>query len=309
MLSHLKTLLLMSEAFAQSPLRPLGLLTRPPVTTSMGLNGKINADLVLPSRPGPHPAIIFAMGVKTSDQDRPIILKFAETMSRLGFAVLWPRLALLDEGQDLPEDPSTFVEAFRYLEAHPQVDPTRISYLGFSIGSSLSLVAACHPDLANKVRSVVFFGGFYDVEAYLLAIAAGTPWQPAEDARKHFRDVLESTRAYSVLKVLDARSRAEAEVLLGAADPQELARLRRLSPAQVLQDLRAPVFILHDKGDTYVPYTESLALDRALDGRKHTVTFVDLFEHVQPNRPLTWKDARELLKLYGFVRRTLAEIA
>lgn len=315
MLAHLKTLLLVSEAFPQSPVKPLGVLTRPPVHTSMGLNG-INADLFIPARPGPHPALIFAMGVKASDQDRPLILKFAETMSRLGFIVLWPRLALLDEGQDLAEDPSTFVEAFRYLEGRQEVDASRISFLGFSIGSSVSLVAACHPDLAERVRAVVFFGGFYDVESYVTAIATGTttlngvelPWRPSEEARNHFREVVEATRAYSVLKVLNARSRAEAQALLKAADPVELAGLRRLSPFLGLDQLRAPVFILHDKGDTYVPYTESVALDAALDGRERTMVLVDLFEHVQPNRPLTWRDVGELMKLYGFVRRALAGI-
>lgn len=313
MLSHLRTLLLVSEAFPRSPIKPLGLLTRPPVHTSMGLKA-LNADLFVPASPGPHPAIIFAMGVKISDQDRPVILKFAETMSRLRFAVLWPRLALLDEGHDLPEDPSTFVEGFRYLEAHPEVDGSRISYLGFSIGSSVSLVAASHPDLVERVRAVVFFGGFYDVESYVMAIATGTvaldgeevPWRPSDEARKHFRDVLEAAQAYSVLKVLDARSRAEARELLGAADPKELAGLNRLSPASGLSELRAPVFILHDKGDTYVPYTESIALDRALDGRDRTTVLVDLFEHVQPNRPIGWNELKEIGKLYGFVRRALA---
>ena len=108
MLAGVKTLLLLSEAFPQAPIRPLGLLTRRPEHAALQLDfphGRVNADLFLPSggRAQAAPGLVLAMGVKTSAKDRPVILKFAESLARLGFAVLWPRLALLDEGRDLPD--------------------------------------------------------------------------------------------------------------------------------------------------------------------------------------------------------------
>ncbi len=313
MLAGLKTLLLVSEVFPQAPIKPLGLFTSDPRRASPELraaHGPLNADLFLPGRAGKaYPGLVLAMGVKTADRDRPVIVKFAETLSRLGFAVLWPRSPALDEGRDLPEEPETFVEGFRYLAGLPEVDPARVSFFGFSVGSSLALVAAADPAITTTVRAVIFFGGFYDVDSYLLAVAAGLPgWAPAEDARKHFLEVLRAQNAHSLISVMEAGSPEEAVALLAEADGAELARLRRLSPSMQLDRLHAPLFILHDKGDTYVPYTESMALHQALAGRDQAFVLVDLFEHVQPNKPLTLRNLQDLFRLYGFIRGALAAI-
>ena len=65
------------------------------------------------------------------------------------------------------------------------------------------------------------------------------------------------------------------------APPREA--LDDLSLGGRLQGLRAETFILHDKTDRFVPYTESRRLRDALRGQvKLHFTEVDIFEHVEP---------------------------
>lgn len=118
--NHVKILLLISEEFPQIPVKPLKILTSPPLHQQIELDsskGRVKADLFIPKQSGLTPALILAMGVKTAPQDKSVILGFAETMSRLGYVVFWPRLKILDEGISSFDEPGTFITAFKYLES------------------------------------------------------------------------------------------------------------------------------------------------------------------------------------------------
>jgi hypothetical protein len=74
--------------------------------------------------------------------------------------------------------------------------------------------------------------------------------------------------------------------------PALLDRLTALSPRARLADLHAPVYLMHDRHDPFVPYTESQDFAAALDQLHHPHDYAtfDLFAHVEvragPN-PLT----------------------
>ncbi len=158
----------------------MSLVTTEPTHQQLGLDsphGPIVADLLLPIRrfgaPSPHsqPAVILAMGVKTSERDRLILLSFAPDPGPTGVRRAWPRREALDAGVSLPEEPGTFVAGVRYLEGVDQVDKERISVLGFSVGASIALVAASDPSIAERVHAVIFFGGYYDILSFLVSLA------------------------------------------------------------------------------------------------------------------------------------------
>ena len=65
------------------------------------------------------------------------------------------------------------------------------------------------------------------------------------------RAVLKARGGRTVAKVLGAASRAEAQAVLAGVEAWGLAELLRLSPAEHLGGLKAPVFMMHDKGDTF----------------------------------------------------------
>lgn len=320
---HARTILLMSQAFPQMPIKPLQLLTAEPAHQTLEIEsprGTIVADLFLPTQhfgasdPHSRPALVLAMGVKTAPKDRPLLLSLAQTFARLGIVVLWPRLQALDDGVSLPEEPQTFIAAVDYLRTVEVVDPSRISLFGFSTGASVGLVAASTPELTDKVRSVIFFGGYYDIGDYLLSLATATTsldgqtnqWTPADEAVGQVREILANKRAAGVLGVFDANP-DEAPALMASAPVAELAELQRFSPSLASNGFHGHLFILHDTGDPLVPYVESAKLYRALSPRVQTTYLVtSLFDHVQPKQELTGETVGNLLRLYGFVNEVLS---
>jgi hypothetical protein len=323
--SHVKASLLLSQELPQVPLKPLHLLTSAPVHQELQLDsahGRIAADLFIPTsrfgstRPDARPAIILAMGIKTNPKDRPRILGLADTLSRLGYVVLWPRLQALDEGVPLAEEPETFVTSFQYLRESDLAAEDRISILGFSIGSSTGFVAAADPRIAADVRALVFFGGYYDVFDYVVSLATHTSafhgqeiaWHPSDEAVGHLNEVLEARDARGIIEVFSASTPEEADDLLKSAPAHEIAELRRMSPSTWVSSFRATIFILHDKADPFVPYLESAKLDQALTDVEKTYLIIELFEHVQPKEGVSRGTVMESIKLYGFLYEVLSHL-
>ncbi|HKS68952.1 MAG TPA: hypothetical protein VJQ45_00930, partial [Ktedonobacterales bacterium] len=81
----------------------------------------------------------------------------------------------------------------------------------------------------------------------------------------------------------DQPNRAEANVtaLLSAPDTHTL--LDALSPARVLPRIAAPIYLLHDRNDEFIPYTQSRAFNAALDALHHPHTYAEfgIFAHVE----------------------------
>lgn len=308
--THLKIVLFITQQFSQISIKPLGLLTLKPAHQKVELNssnGKIVADLYIP--PGyKHSAVIIAMGVKTQPKDKPLILNFAQTMARLGYITFWPRLEVLDQGQSLPEEPETFVESFKYLQNLKEVDPQRISYVGFSVGSSTALVASADPQIRDLVHGLVFFGGQFDIFDYLKGLASKSyqlngkdeSWDAAEDARNHAKDLFKAKEATYTARIFEASEAREIQTIFSSVPLKEKEKLKRYSPKEYVDNFKAQIFILHDQSDTFVPYVESVKLNQALKDKK-IFLLINLFEHVQPNKPFTLKNIGELFKLYGFL--------
>lgn len=314
-LTHLKIVLFISEEFPQIPLKPLELITSQPIHKKVDLDstyGKIVGDLFIPRKSAEEKsALIVAMGIKTAEDDKPLILKFSDTLSRLGYVVFWPRQEALDRGESLPEEPETFIKSFEYLTGQDFVKGKKISFMGFSVGSSVAMKAAEDPTINNKVHALIFFGGYFDVFDYYVSLATNTTkldgqtiaWNPAPDALDHAKGLLEIREAHQMAKIFEASSSPQAYDLIQKAPKDEVDGLKKYNPKEKLADFKANIFILHDKADAYVPYTESIRLNQALGNRKKQFLLIDLFEHVQPNRPI---NINELVKLYGFLYKVLS---
>lgn len=302
MIASFKVVLFISEQFPQIPVKPLSVLTSPPLHSKVQFdspNGNVVADLIVPTEQlgttskKQKPALILAMGVKTQEKDKVILLNFAKTLARLGYTVFWPRLEILDKGVSSFEEPETFIKSFEYLSELDVVDKKRISLVGFSVGSSIALVAAEDERINNKLHSLVFFGGYYNLADYLNALANKTDaWQPAEGAVNHVLEIAKEKKwGESLNDLLEAQS-SQSEVF------------RKLSPSQNLKNFKARIFIIHDKSDSYVPYAESIKLNSSLPSEvEKTFVLLNLFEHVQPKKELSWQIIFELLKLYGFLNK------
>jgi hypothetical protein len=202
----------------------------------------------------------------------------------------------------------------------------------------VALLAAESDAGREQIAFVNAFGAYYDATELLRAVASHTvlvdgrliPWEPSEltvwvfmrqiiaslpDERD--RDIL--TRAF-----LDKQPEAQAELeqlspdgrlvvelfrqpshervdqIIAALPPATRERLRSISPSQRIDRLRAALYLMHDRSDSYIPFTHSRQLVAAAPpGTVRTYTEFDLFAHVMPDRPLEGLDfAREVLKLY-----------
>ncbi len=293
-----KVLMLLSEEFPQIPVKPLQILSNQPKHEQIKFGDGIVADLYLPNNLTAKPTLIIATGVRINEKDKPVLLGFADTLARLGYVVMWPRLESLDQEKIKFEQPQTFIDSFRYLQQRSEVDKDRISFVGFSVGASLAMVAAENPSINNQTRSLIFFGGYYNIIDYLSSLATKTieingqkiPWDAHPDGIKHADGVL-------------GKEGLKLEQFANNNIPESSkSALLRFSPDQQIANYKAPIFILHEKGDTYVPYTESVKLKQALEGKVPIVyRQVNLFEHVQPKKGFSPEILGEFAGLFGFL--------
>ena len=128
----------------------------------------------------------------------------------------------------------------------------------------------------------------------------------SDDARSHAKGLLEVKQADHLVKIFDATSSAQIKNILSSAPDREVNVLKKYSPKEKLKQFKAKIFILHDKSDTYVPYVESIKLYQALSKEQVKAYHIsDLFEHVQPNRPINFS---ELVKLYVFLYKVFSKL-
>ncbi len=104
---------------------------------------------------------------------------------------------------------------------------------------------------------------------------------------------------------------ARAQELARRLPASALMRLDALSPRGVIDRLQAELFIIHDRGDAFVPYVESRRLRDALAEHEKThFTEVSLFEHVEPRLGrggdiLVLDSARLYFRLYQLLLKLL----
>lgn len=314
-----KSTLFITEVFPAIGVKPLQLMSAPPLHSRITIStsrGTVVGDLFLPeARWGEvaarsAPAVILAQGVRTLQKDRGPLLDLGRTLARLGLVVLWPRSEALDQGLPVTEEPSTFVAAYQYLENVAIVDSTRISFVGFSMGSSIAFVAAADEDIADQVRALVVFGGYFDIFDYLTSMLTQTAvcdgqviyWHVDPYAADIMREILEQKGSQAITGAFGAANRQEAEAILRAAPPSELEDLRRINPRERVDRFRARIFILHDEGDAYVPYCEAIRMKEALSpGVPSTYLLLHLFQHISPAGAITPDTVADFGRLFLFV--------
>jgi acetyl esterase/lipase len=345
-----KTLLLLPDMFPSSPLRPLTWLTGPPRFEEVAFDypaGHIDADVYLPAEGGQHGAVILLLGAVGFPRRESSLVRFADGLSRAGSVVVIPESSNLEQGNITAGDVEGLLQVVADLRARPEVDPTRIGFLGFSVGGSVALLTAIDERGRQQIAFVSAFGSYYDAVDLLRDVASHTilldgqtrPWEPADLTvwvfskqviaalpDQHDRDVLGrafldkqpealveldglSPDGRLVLELLEGASRARVAAILSALPPSVGAKLTSISPSQQLELLQAHLYLMHDRADSYIPFTESRQLAAAAPpGTLRAYEEFDLFAHVMPDRPL---DApifvRELLKLYHHAWRMCLE--
>jgi dipeptidyl aminopeptidase/acylaminoacyl peptidase len=310
------------------PFRPVELISDAPAReritieyTSRSGPRSIEADLYTPAGEGPHNGVVFSMGAPPLELDNDRLVRIAEDSARSGVVMLVPFSDRLDDELILPEEVDALVAEFEYVQALPDVDPSRVGFFGASVGGSLALVAAADPRIADEVDHVVSFGGYYDALDTFGAIAThhiqygevDEEWTPRRHAEQVMaqqliaavdgsrdRDLLyrwfveyeeeEPEQLASLSPVarrsydfLANRDPLAVQDLIERLPDDAVEKLDYLSPKTSIDRVEAELFIIHDVADPFIPYTESRKLKDDIGDRGNAhFDELRLFEHVEP---------------------------
>lgn len=338
--------LLVPHFFPEPPARPLDWFTGPPERATLRLSepAPLEAALFLPAGSGRHGALVVVLGARPLPADDPYVVQVMSSLARAGPVVALAVSERLNAGRVQPEEPRALAALVRALREHPRVDPARVGFVGFSVGGSLALVAAAEPEARDVVRFVHASGAYHSALELTWSVVArqmrygdwSAPWPPAPLATAVVRqqlvellvaDAAERQRllaalatepvgpappdvsaggrlAYALAQGPDA---ATADALLAQLPPAARAHLEAISPGPVLRQVRAPVYMFHDRNDPFVPYVESRRIREALAPAGPALyDEFTLFEHVVPSRATeTLTLAGELARLYRHVYTVL----
>lgn len=294
-----------------------------------------------PPIPGAREGLILIPGVgdnRNVDQ----LVNLASSLAHKGVVVVNMTTTTLIDYDLSAGDSDAVVQAYLTLARWPGVDARRIGIVGFSAGGTLAYLAAADPRIRDTVSFITIFGGYYDATTLLRDCGRRAlfengqlhPWTPDPVPLLVLGDAIADTlppNEASLLRSADwsktppldadqvaqlsASAQAAYHLLAGdepgavdanlaALSPQMDALLRALSPSAILSQVRTPIYLLHDRNDVFVPFTQSRDFDAALTriGHPHDYAEFDIFAHVEVRNGLSIGPLlRDGVRLFGIL--------
>jgi pimeloyl-ACP methyl ester carboxylesterase len=265
--------------------------------------------------------ILIVPGVGDNRKFAPLV-NLSRSMARTGLVVMTVLTPAIANFDIVAQDKDAIVQAFLALTKQPGVDKDHVGMLAFSAGVPLISFAAADPRISAQVAFVAADGGYFDTETTLRAFARRAididgkteHWEPISVAMHVMANIItrdlpqaERDRIRLALAEIKPQPMTPAEVaalspqghaaymLLTGGEPEKVdqniaqlspatqALLDQLSPKQVLAQIKAPVYLLHDRNDHSIPPTESRAFAAALQQLNHPYHYVEfhIFDHVE----------------------------
>lgn len=293
-----------------------------------------------PPVPGAREGLLVIPGIGDQRKDAQLI-NFSQTLARSGVVVMDLTTPMLINLQLDAADEASVVQAFHVLQHWPGVGSNRVGLFGISAGGALICLAAADPHIQKQITSVTLFGSYFNVTTLLQAIGRRSldidghvqPWQPVYFPMQVLADTLapllpandaaslenafgpggHPLTAYqlaqltpasaAVYHLLDGDEPTRVNANLAALTPDLRALLDGLSPSQVVAEIHAPIYLLHDRSDQYVPVTESREFAAELAKLHHSYDFaeVGVFQHTEVRPDLAVSqllgDGQNLLRL------------
>jgi acetyl esterase/lipase len=273
-----------------------------------------------PLIPGAREGVVVIPGVGDNRTDSQLV-NFSQGLARAGLVVMDMTTPTLLNYALSYQDSDAVVQAFKALASWPGVGARRVGIIGFSAGDALAAFAAADPRIRSQVAFILDFGGYFDTTSLLRAMGRRAldvngqvqPWHPQYVPIQVLANTIapllpfnEATRLVNALApggtpltpdelatfspdtvavyhLLNGDEPARTDANIAALSTPVRALLAQLSPDRVIGQIRAPIYLLHDRSDEYVPFTESLAFDAALNRMHHAHDFAlfGIFQHVE----------------------------
>ena len=273
-----------------------------------------------PLIPGAREGVVVIPGVGDNRADSQLV-NFSQGLARAGLVVMDMTTPTLLNYDLSYQDSDAVAQAFKALASWPGVGARRVGIIGFSAGDALAAFAAADPRIRNQVAFILCFGGYFNTTTLLRAFGRraldvngqAQPWHPQyvpiEVLANTIAPLLPSDEAsrlvnalapsgvpltpeelaqfspdtVAVYHLLNGDQPGQTDANIAALSAPIHALLDQLSPGRVIGQIRAPIYLLHDRSDEYVPFTESLAFDAALNHIHHAHDFAlfGIFQHVE----------------------------
>jgi hypothetical protein len=223
-----------------------------------------------------------------------------------------------------------------------------VGIVGLSASGGLSIVAAGQPGLRDRIHFINSFGSYDDARSLLLDVASRSidvdgqiqDWQPevrtVEVVAIALIDALDNSLDHEILErvfvkhgsadpadraalsppgtdlyeLLAGTTRERARAIVEHLPDAMTQRLTRISPSAYLSQVRAHLYLMHDRDDTFIPFTQSRVLAAgAPTGVVQRYTEFSIFAHVIPDRPVPWQTfLPDLWRLFWHVHAVLLEL-
>jgi acetyl esterase/lipase len=303
--------------------------------------GRVEARLYTPTAAPNAPGLILIPGIHYLGMDEPRLVSFARSMSACGLRVLTPELPDSRDYRIQPTDVQAIGDSVQWLQ-NTTGRPVGLMGLSFSGGLALMAAAnppfsneisfvfsvGAHDDLLRVAT-------FYATEADPLPngdVERTTPnnYGPWVLEYEHLEDFIPAADVTAIRPVLRARlyenwplekqllanltetQKDEYEKLLDpkkedaalfTSNRKHAAEMAAVSPDGHLSGLHVPVYLLHGRGDTLIPFAEAEWLAQDLPrGTLKGLVISPLIAHVSTNttKPNVW-DEWQLLRLLAQV--------
>ncbi|MGC1871885.1 MAG: alpha/beta hydrolase [Acidobacteriaceae bacterium] len=303
--------------------------------------GMVQARLYTPT-PAPNaPGLVLVPGIHYLGMDEPRLMAFARTMSACGLQVLTPELPDSRDYRIQPSDVQAIGDSVQWMQNTTGL-PVGLMGLNFSGGLAL-MAAARPPfsNEVSFVFSVGAHDDLLRVATFYATDADPLPDGDVERAKpnnygpwvleyEHLEDFVPQADVAAIRPVLRARlyensalekqllanltatQKAEYEKLLEpkeeaaalfASNKKHAAEMDAVSPHGHLASLHVPVYLLHGRGDTLIPFAEAKWLAEDLPhGTLKELLISPLIAHVTTDttKPNIW-DEWQLLHLLARV--------
>lgn len=275
-----------------------------------------------PPIPGGREAIIDVAGAG-DNRAIPQLVNLSRAFAREGIILVTVGTPSLFRYQVSAQDGEAVVQAFQLIEHWPGVNPNAIGLLGFSVGALAVCIAAADPRIRDRVAFLGIFGGYFDVTSFLRTVGSRAqnvdgqtePWPSTPTTLNVLASTVNSLlsppeqqllqKAFPENKsgppltareqaqlspgtlafyhLLEGDQRGSVERNLAALSPSMKALFARLSPLSVIDQVRAPVHLLHDRNDPSVPFTQAQEFAETLARLHHPYDFAayNIFLHTQ----------------------------
>jgi pimeloyl-ACP methyl ester carboxylesterase len=257
------------------------------------------------------PVLLFVPGATRRGREDTRVVRAAKALAAANRRVFVPELLLYRRTFER-EDLDRLVIA---IDALAEREP--IGVLGFSYGGSFALIAGADDRVSGDISFIAVFGAYYDLKHVIQGITTGStvlegkprPFETVPEAR----DILTSAAvrlapaasaaklraaiekedaaglrsgARAIHQLLMNDDPARSEDLLAALPNRFKSTLKDFSPAEHVEDLELPVFILQSRKDVATPWTEAFLLEKALPRTRLAV--LHHFSHVDPPGLRRW---------------------